>query len=357
MPKVLIAPLDWGLGHATRCIPLIRSLLNEGWDITLASEGNGARLLQASFPSLPLLTLPGYHIRYGKRGSAWQIIQQLPRIARSITAEHQWLHEKMQEYHWDLIISDNRPGLFHRDAYCIYITHQIRIHSGLGKWADYIASSQHQRTMKAFDEVWIPDIPGPTRLAGKLSDKSILKMPAAYIGCLSELSTSPPIQPIYDIMLLLSGPEPQRTILENICLGQIQNHSEKIILIRGTQQPLLRSDIPENIEVINLADRNMLQQKMQESAVVISRSGYTTLMDLMKMKKKALLIPTPGQGEQEYLAAYANKRGFFPVTQQQTFDLSEALSTLQTFPFAFPFEEASFSLHQKIIHELKNKIT
>jgi predicted glycosyltransferase len=356
MSKVLIAPLDWGLGHATRCIPLIQALKNEGWDITLASDGNCAKLLQASFPDLPILSLPGYDIRYSKSMLPFQILKQLPRIYVKMKEEHNWLKKEIKKYHWDLIISDNRPGLYHPDIYSIYITHQLQIQSGLGKWTNYVATLLHEKVMQAFNEVWIPDMPGELRLAGKLSDKSRLKTQATYIGCISRMQNDQERKPIYDIMLLLSGPEPQRTILENIFLNQSHNQSGKVLIIRGTRQPLDRSDIPQNVEIIDLADTQTLHQKMQESDCVICRSGYTTIMDLMKLKKKALLIPTPGQGEQEYLASYCSIKDLFPFMPQKEFDVSKAKKMMHNFAYTFPFDETSFLYHQHIIREMKNKI-
>jgi hypothetical protein len=356
MPKVLFAPLDWGLGHATRCIPLIQCFINEGWEVTLAADGNCARLLQASFPELPILSLPGYGIRYSKTKLPFQIVKQLPLIYLKIRTENDWLNKEIKKHRWDLIISDNRPGLHHPDAYSIYLTHQLQIQSGIGKWADYITTLLHQKCMKAFDDVWIPDMPGTLKLAGKLSDNSLLKKHSTYIGCVSRMHVMEDRKPIYDIMLLLSGPEPQRTILENIFLDQIHNQSDKILIIRGTPQASERIDIPQHVEIINLADTQTLNQKIQESAYVICRSGYTTIMDLMKLKKKALLIPTPGQGEQEYLAAYTKKKSLFPFMQQKEFDLSKANVIMRNFTYAFPFDETSFVHHQKIIRNLKNKI-
>jgi uncharacterized protein (TIGR00661 family) len=356
MPKVLFAPLDWGLGHATRCIPLIQGFMNEGWDVTIASDGNCAKLLRASFPDLSFLTLPGYQIRYSKNRLPFQILKQIPRIHIKIKEEHNWLKREIKKHHWDLIISDNRAGLHRPDIYSIYITHQLQIQSGLGKWADYIATLLHEKVMKAFDEVWIPDMPGELRLAGKLSENSRLKKQATYIGCVSRMQANEERKPIYDIMLLLSGPEPQRTILENIFLDQIDNQSGNILIIRGTRQPLDRSDIPKNVEIIDLADTHTLNQKMQESDYVICRSGYTTIMDLMKLKKKALFIPTPGQGEQEYLASYSSFKNLFPFIPQEEFDISKANKIIRNFIFAFPFNETSFLHHQHFIRELTNKI-
>ena len=356
MPKILIAPLDWGLGHATRCIPIIHCFIAEGWDITLAADGLSGQLLQKTFPDLPLLSLPGYHIRYGSKNLPFQIIKQIPSIYSKINLEQQWLKKQMLQQKWDIILSDNRPGLYHNKAYNIYMTHQLQIHSGLGEIADGIASKLHRQFIKKFDEIWIPDVEKPHRLAGKLSINQLQKKSVGYIGLLSRMENMPITERKYNLMLLLSGPEPQRTILENILLDQINDENGKLILIRGSNRPLQRASMPRNIEVIDLADTQTVNQKMQESEHIICRSGYTTLMDLMKMKKKALLIPTPGQGEQEYLADHAVSHNYFPVMQQNKIDLNKAVTIMLNYNYAFPFIEADFQHYKNLIQQLKNKI-
>jgi predicted glycosyltransferase len=219
-----------------------------------------------------------------------------------------------------------------------------------------IATSLHEKAMKAFDEVWIPDMQGSLKLAGKLSDNSQLKKNSTYIGCMSSMQPDNKNKYVYDVMMLLSGPEPQRTILENIFIDHIHDQSGKLLIIRGTSEKLDRIDVPPHVEIIDLADRETLNQKMQESAFVICRSGYTTIMDLIKLKKKALLVPTPGQGEQEYLAAYAQEQSFFPFMRQNKFDLLKAKKILHNFTYKFPFDDTSFMYHQHIIRKLKNKI-
>ena len=357
MPKILIAPLDWGLGHATRCIPIIRCFEQEGWEVSLAADGYCAKILRSAFPNLPLLMLPGYHIRYGVKNLPIQILAQIPAIYAKIRFENRWLKDQMHQNKWDVILSDNRPGLHHPKALNIYMTHQVHIESGLGIMANYTASAIHQQLIKKFDALWIPDVEKNNTLAGKLSRSSLKKTATAYIGLLSRLEKTETKSSLYNLLLLLSGPEPQRTMLENQLLSQIDEKCGKTLLIRGTELPIAANQaVPENIEVINLADSKTVNQKIQESEYVICRSGYTTLMDLMKLNKKALLIPTPNQGEQEYLAAFANNHNFFPFISQKQVDIVKALKKMQQFPYAFPFTQQDFQQHQQIIRNLKNKI-
>ena len=125
--RILIAPLDWGLGHATRCIPIIRELMAQGCDVWLAGEGAQERLLKDEFPDLPFLQLPGYRIEYAKTkwGLIWKMILQGPKMRRAIQYEHRWLKKMVKQYHFDAVISDNRFGLYHKTTPCIFITHQL----------------------------------------------------------------------------------------------------------------------------------------------------------------------------------------------------------------------------------------
>jgi len=352
MPKVLIAPLDWGLGHTTRCIPLIESFRKEGWEITLAAEGAGAELLQQAFPEIPLLNLKGYRIRYAKKLINWKIIQQIPNILSSIRYEKKWLDDQYADERWDLIISDNRPGFRHPKAYNVYITHQLHIQTGFGKWANALASFTHHSYIKKFNELWIPDLEGNKNLAGQLAHPVLSFLPTHYLGLISRLNSNPSTTTIYDLLFLLSGPEPQRSLFEEIIINQIRPHHGKILLVRGTKDAIIRPPIPTNVEVIHLANSHELNQYMLQSKFIICRSGYTTLMDLMRLKKKALLIPTPGQGEQEYLAQYAVQQNYFPSLSQDAFDIDQAMKELDTFNYDFPFNESDFQLYEKVIKEI-----
>jgi uncharacterized protein (TIGR00661 family) len=352
MPKVLIAPLDWGLGHTTRCIPLINSLQKQGWAITLAAEGNAAKLLESTFPDISILDLKGYRIRYAKNQIGWKIVQQIPSISASIQYEKNWLKEKYADHRWEVIISDNRLGFYHPKAYNIYITHQLYVQTGLGRVFNTVASKLHQSFIKKFNELWIPDVEGGANLSGSLSHPNLPGIAAQYIGPISRLHPSSSVSCHYDILFLLSGPEPQRSILENIILGKIQPHHRKLLLIRGTKDRYIDLNVPDNVTVIDLANSDELNQYMLQSKYVICRSGYTTLMDLMRLQKKAMLVPTPGQGEQEYLATYATEQNYFPSARQNEFNIDKAIEEIEKFNFSFPFNELDFHQYEKVIQNL-----
>ncbi len=238
-PQVLVAPLDWGLGHATRCIPIIYELLGQGASVWLAAEGPQAELLQAEFPGLPVLPLQGYDVHYSRQGRHFTrtILTQLPRISRRISQEHRWLQAMMQEYAFDLILSDNRYGLYHPQAHCILITHQLQIQHHWGNKVKQLLRRWHYNRIRHFQECWVPDLPSPDDLAGELAHPAVMpNTPVYYIGHLSRLEPiSADIQQGH-LFISLSGPEPQRTLLEEKIIEQISHYVGTAVIVRGLPQ-------------------------------------------------------------------------------------------------------------------------
>jgi uncharacterized protein (TIGR00661 family) len=350
--RVLIAPLDWGLGHATRCVPLIGELMQQGCEVVLAADTASARLLAREFPQLELKKLNGYNIKYGRKRLFWNLLLQLPRIFKTIRREHQWLKLLLQKERFDVIISDNRPGLWNKKSHCIYITHQLRIQSGLSSMADNWLQKLHSRYIKKFDSLWVPDLEGTENVAGELSHPDQQKLNPVYLGLLSRLYSKETVEEKYELMILLSGPEPQRTILEQTILKEAAAITSNILIVRGLPGNYETPAVAANVEVFNHLTASQLQTAIQQSKYIICRSGYTTLMDLLKLKKKALLIPTPGQTEQEYLASYMQQRGYFPFLKQPIFTLQKALETITQFQYKHPFNDTAFEHYETVIEKL-----
>jgi predicted glycosyltransferase len=356
--RILLAPLDWGLGHATRCVPLIRYLLQKGCEVVLATDGPSAQLLTAEFPGISIRKLEGYGIRYNAGSSLFvSMLLQLPRIFRRIQKEHQWLNELVQNERIDVVISDNRPGLWNRKTHCIYITHQLLIHSGKGKWLNRLLQKLHARYMKRFSATWVPDLQGTNYLAGELSHPSQPIVQPTYLGLLSRFEKQEGTEQEYDLMVLLSGPEPQRTILEEKILHQLQTYPGKVLLVRGLPHQNNSALQPhQRITVHNHLPAGALQKAICSSKLIICRSGYTTLMDLTRLEKKAFLIPTPGQPEQEYLAQYMQEQAYFPFQKQDLFDLSAVMQIAASFPYQQAFTASDFEGYKIVLDELlKNK--
>ena len=326
-PRVLIAPLDWGLGHATRCIPIISTLIKQHCTVFVAAEGQAKTLLQKEFPHLQFIELRGYRVKYS-RYTWWmpvKLLLQLPKIIFRIQAENRWLKKTIKENNIDGVIADNRMGLYHKQIPCVYITHQLTIKTGVG-FTESIAQKIHYHYINKFRACWVPDVEGELNLAGELSHPATLpQVPVTYIGLLSRFQKEE-FQNKYDVCIILSGPEPQRTVFEKIILADIDKMHGKICLVRGLPQ---ETKIPElnntSIEIKNHLPADELSITIQQSKIIISRCGYSTVMDLVKLQKKAILVPTPGQTEQEYMAKYLQAQKLFYCVDQKSFSLSEVI--------------------------------
>jgi len=334
--KLLVAPLDWGLGHATRCVPVIRDLLNNSCEVWLAGEGAQEKLLREEFPSLTFLPLKGYRIKYGKSGLTTKILLQIPAILRSIKEENVWLKEQVGKYGFDAVISDNRYGLYHQDILSVFITHQLCIKSSLGDWSEKILQKWNYKFIDRFDECWVPDEERENNLAGELSHPVKLpSIPVKYIGPLSRFEKKN-IGEIKDhLLIVLSGPEPQRTILENRIIDQIVNYPATATIVRGL--PGEKNIIPSTNTICfyNHLSLEELNNEVMKAEFVISRTGYSTIMDIAALQKKSILVPTPGQTEQEYLAGHLMKKQFAFCVDQNRFSLLKNIEEARKFGYVF----------------------
>lgn len=350
--RILVAPLDWGLGHATRCIPVIQELLNNDFEVWLAGEGAQKALLQQEFPSLPFLSLRGYNIRYARSGKGllWSMILQNPKIQNAIHYEHSWLKKKVAEHGFDAVISDNRFGLYHKKIPCIFITHQLTIKTFLGKWTERILQKRNYHYINKFSECWIPDnADEKNNLSGALSHTKIKPItPIQYIGWLSRIEQKNIKEEKNHLLILLSGPEPQRSILEDIITSQIAHYNGSATVLRGL--PISASMIPSTntIRFYNHLNAEELGKEMEKASFIIARSGYSTVMDIIKLKKKSILIPTPGQTEQEYLGKYLSEKQIAASYNQKEFSLTKALEQAQDFLYQFPDPDTENNLHKAI---------
>ena len=355
-PRILVVPLDWGLGHATRCIPIIRELQAQHCDVWLAGEGAQEQLLKEEFPDLPFLELPGYRIRYAKTpgGLIWKMIQQAPKMRRAIQFEHQWLKKIIKQYHFDAVISDNRYGLYHSTVPCIFITHQLTIKSSAGKWTEKILQKRNYNYIKKFTACWVPDKEGEYNLAGELSHPEIKPTFALrYIGLLSRFekkdqktSLSEPRK--HHLLFILSGPEPQRSILEEKIITDIGHYNGTATIMRGLPGSSSLMPSTNMIKIYNHLPASALHREVMEAEYIISRSGYSTVMDMVVLQKKTILIPTPGQTEQEYLGKYLMKRGIAVCINQKDFSLNKALAIAQDHKYEIPLIGGNSSLAKTI---------
>lgn len=321
--NILVAPLNWGLGHATRCIPIIQKLEECGYTPIIASDGAALQLLKKEFPHLKSLELPSYGISYPKKGKnfRWKMMQNMPNIILAAAKERKLVDKWITEHQLSGIISDNRMGVHTNQIPSVYLTHQLNVLTGL---TTYFSTKLHQKIIRKFTECWIPDVENEPNLSGKLGLSTTLNCKVKYIGPLSRFRKIDS-ELKYDLLILLSGPEPQRTFLEERLISELKKYTGKVVFVKGLvaeKQEILQL---KNITFYNFMQTVELEKALNESELVLCRSGYTTIMDLAKLGKKAFFIPTPGQFEQEYLAEKFQKEDLVPFCKQENFTIDKLL--------------------------------
>ena len=316
---ILVAPLNWGLGHSARCIPVINMLLEANYQPIIASDGAALELLKLEFPDIEYLELPSYNITYPKNGKdlKFKLLKNSPKVLRAIHGEKKMVKNLIRNRQIDGIISDNRLGVHSKKVPSVIITHQLRVLSGNTTW---LSTKLHQYFIKKFDECWVPDVKNGFRLSGKMSRIKNPLIPTKYLGVLSRFNRLD-CKVIYSLLVLLSGPEPQRSILENKLLRQLKSYKGKVLFIRGVVEPQQSIVKKSHITIVNFLESKALEEALNRSTMVLSRSGYTTILDLAKLNKKAFFIPTPGQFEQEYLAKRLEKKRITPCSTQEKFSV------------------------------------
>lgn len=327
--RILFGVLDWGMGHITRSIPIIKELLDKGVEVFPAASGRGAHVLKSHFPNLEILNLPPYSVNYFKNPLWLGLVQQLPKINRVIREEHQLAKKWAKIYAFDHIISDNRLGLRSPEVHSIYMTHQLRLKQG---GLSNLASRCHAYFYSQFDEIWVPDAP-ESPLSGSLSNhKNNHLPPIHFVGHPSRFSYAEErLTPDGDIVFLLSGPEPLRTQWEQELIEQAQNLQEHSFhLIRGSQEGPAISPTA-NVKVDDWLSGEDLENALRSSALIIARSGYSTLLDLVNIPKPLVVFPTPGQGEQLYLAEYLSEKGQVLMADAKHFDIKKLIVEAKKF--------------------------
>ncbi len=322
--RILVAPLDWGLGHATRCVPVIKALLAHGAVPVLGADGGPMALLRQEFPVLEHVRIPGTTVRYGRGSSQlWSMTRQFPAMIRSVRAEHALFERLKQQLLLDAVISDQRFGLRSDDLPSVLITHQVFPFTPIAQGA---LRRFNRWQISRFDRCWVMDEAEAPGLAGDLSHGAQLPTNARYIGAVSRFD--PHMQATerkgFRIVAVISGPEPQRTMLEGSLIEQLQHTEGQHLLIQGL--PAKPGDRQQgNVRVRGHLSGQDLQQALLGAELIISRSGYTTLMDLAAIRRSALIVPTPGQPEQEYLGTLHARTGRFFVQKQSALNVADAL--------------------------------
>ena len=354
-PTVLVCPLDWGLGHATRCIPIIRQLIETGARVILASDGPQLHLLRSEFPQLEHILLPGYKVKFSRIiPLSLRMILYAPRLLLKIKREHKILDQLIKKHNIDIVISDNRYGLWNSNIHSIIITHQLNIIPPA--WLRPFEKLLHRHThqfIEKFNECWIPDAAGKINLSGKLSHSQNLPKNARYVGLLSRFdreNSETKSKNNYKVVAIVSGPEPQRSLFEEALLSQLPLNNLPCLLIRGLPG---NTTIHKKNELLDIADHlnaEQLEPILHSKPLVICRAGYSTLMDIAITGNKAILVPTPGQTEQEYLAKKLSEEGVFYATTQDKLNLKDAFEKAEAANALFPMKNGD--TYKSIIRDL-----
>jgi uncharacterized protein (TIGR00661 family) len=330
--KIIVAPLNWGLGHATRCVPIIRLLIEQGFEVLLASDGDALQLLQLEFPELKSFELPSYNIQYGNH-FALSVLKRVPHILSTIKKEHEAIEAIAKNIGAEIIISDNRYGCYTSFTKNIFVCHQ---HHLLVPVLSDLANSLHRTLLRKFEQHWIPDMEDSNdRLAGLLSESKLSNV--QYIGILSRFQKLETTKK-YDCIAVISGPEPQRSYFEAIIQEQFSTSVLKTLLVCGRAAEASPEKQIGNCTIVPFLNAAQLNQSICASDVVICRSGYSSVMDLAILEKKVIFIPTPGQTEQEYLANFFQQKNIAPCYKQSNFELNIALMEVKKYNGFHSFE-------------------
>ena len=356
-PKhILIAPLDWGLGHTTRCIPLISCIQSLGHIPVVACNQSQRSFIEETFGNIDIIHLNGYDVTYSKWNKYGQIglLSQLQHIDKMINHEHKWLERNAKELKLDGIISDNRYGLFHASIPSVIMTHQLAVQTGFGSIMNRAVQRLHYKYLDRFSATWIVDTAGVPNLAGKLSHPLRLPNSTKYIGLLSQFEFLNAVQTNTKsdtVLVMLSGPEPQRAELSRILWRQVQQYDGKVIFIDGSDKAIAPGDIKPHITYHKRLTSKYLGPVLQDASMVICRSGYSTIMDLVMLNKKAILIPTPGQTEQEYLGKYLHDQKIFYCSKQKDLDLNTAIKEATQFASSPVVPASAYAEYKMVLSE------
>ncbi|MCX6212172.1 MAG: glycosyltransferase [Bacteroidetes bacterium] len=346
-PSICISPIDWGLGHATRCITLIKGFEKLGYQVYIATEGYHEAILKEALPTAQFLHLRGYRIRYAKWGFNLPLVLlfQVPQIIYSIIYEYRWLQKAQAKYNFDLIVSDNRFGFYHKSVPSVFITHQLNLQMHF-EVATRLFQKIQYAWLKRFTACWIPDMEGSNNLSGILANPNHKpSIPLWYMGCLSRLIHTP--SRIADLnnarptvfLGIVSGPEPQRTLFENLLWKAGNSLNIPFVVIAGRpskDEPNKIIEENKNAKLYAHLAAPELVMEIKRAEFIICRGGYTTLMELIPFGKKLIFIPTPGQTEQMYLGKLWEEKNWALCYAQEYFNLGIALKEASSFNFQAP---------------------
>ncbi|MDO9549247.1 MAG: glycosyltransferase [Candidatus Marinimicrobia bacterium] len=324
--RILVAVLNWGLGHASRSIPIIKALKKQN-TVVLASTGRSLTLLRDEFPDCEAIDFPDYNVRYSRNSSMFfvYLLVQIPRILARLFIEHYRTEHLVEKHDIDLIFSDNRYGVYSRNAPSYLMTHQLRFKLPRRlSCFEFVSVWFNRLAFRKFQHIIVPDIDDSANLTGNLGHPQAFRnySKLTYIGFLSSIDKKPTTEPI-DILFMISGPEPQRSVLEELILKQVEKIPGRHVVVLGKPGEEKPISTDRNLDIYAHLNRQKMSEYMSCARLIVSRAGYSTIMEVVALGKPALFVPTPGQTEQEYLALRLNELGYFHCVAQHKLNLPE----------------------------------
>lgn len=326
--RVLIAVLDWGLGHATRMVPVIKEVKKRADEVFLTSSGGAKVFLENRFPEIEVFEMPDRPVSYNNRGAGFFLLKRSFGQLKLNQIQHEFIAHKIELLNITHIISDNVYGAYSQKIPSALITHQLQLKSPVLK---KVVNKKLARWLENFSEIWIPDLPGDASISGEMALNKYYQGETKFLGHISRFDAGTSSQKDINYLAVLSGPEPQRTILEEMLLQKFSTLSGNRVIVGGKPGAVHKCG---GIEYFDFLGEEELQDKMKRSKLIICRSGYSTILDLVKISALACLIPTPQQPEQRYLAQrMRRKRWFYTVEQHDVFqmDFESLLPSSQDF--------------------------
>lgn len=371
--KVLIAPLDWGLGHAARCEPIIWAFRAAGAEVSVGVSGQNSEFFKKACPDVKQFELPSYRIVYPKIGAfmpLW-LLSKSSEMHQIIQEEHKQIEALVQKEDFQIVLSDNRFGAWSSRAFSIYMTHQLRISfPKMFRHAELLGEKFHAKLVSPFNEIWVPDTQEAFGLAGKLSHAHWKKHNLRYVGALSRFATLEEnflpkslenssskidLQNFnhFDFLGVVSGVEPARSRLENKLFEIFSHIDGHHAILQGLpneeETPLEKG----NVTFFPHLPTEKFRALVRRSKYFVSRSGYSTVMDQCFLGSNCLFIPTPGQTEQEYLAKMLQRKGFARRIKEHNLSAKSLVNAFRGEPRKLPRGDSS-KLYQAVREALEN---
>lgn len=330
---------NWGLGHAARSLVLIRALVARGDRVLILMQpGPGMRLLRDELGDAcdfhPCQDIP-------VPLSRWRVLFYLgmtvsmPRLWWCFYREQRVTERLVAAHAIDLVVSDSRLGVWSRHVPSYVISHSLRqIIPGRIRWIECLVEWGQRRLLRHYHKVLIPDLEPDGGLSGDLGHRCTLDWGAdrlVYIGPLADV-VRPGVREDVDFFFSISGAEPQRTLFEQQVLAALPHVHGRVIVTLGRPDQAGEVREVDGATVYGYLDREQQAEMLNRARLVVTRSGYTTLMELATLGKKALFVPTPGQSEQEYLARFHRRQGRIWSMSQQRLDVVRDLARAETTP-------------------------